>query len=244
MKFSYTYRDSSGERHASEIDAPSRDAAFAILREVHGIKPIRLTQTGVLDTADGASGQPPPPAAKRVWRLMSLALLAAVLGGAWWAARWHDAAPGGGAAEQGDIAIPRPRHWLGAKIPVESVFKDPTERYLAIFAEPGREVRERVDDYYEGAFAEAVAKPVFVSTVDAPPVAEFKRVLAGLKEEASLQLKGGKGVREVADWFIDRQKMEAEWRSGLVARVNAGEVTIADANRSLQNLGFELIPTE
>ena len=252
MKFSYTYRDSGGERHASEIEAPSRDAAFAILREVHGIKPIRLTAEAP-DAAAGdagakspAGGERHPPSAPGAWRLAAFAVLSAVLVvGAWLLLRRDaeaDPVVQDDVSTKGEAAIPRPRHWLGARIPVESVFNDPTERYLATFAEPGREVREREEDYYEGAFAEAVLKPVFVSARDAPPVAEFKRILAGLKEEASLQLRGGKGVREVADWFVDRQKMESEWRNGLVARVEAGEVSAASANRMLQSMGFEPIP--
>ena len=32
MKFTYTYRSSDGERHTAEIEAESRDAAFAKIR--------------------------------------------------------------------------------------------------------------------------------------------------------------------------------------------------------------------
>ena len=42
MKFTYTYRSSDGQRHAAEIEAESRDAAFARLRTEFGIRPIRV----------------------------------------------------------------------------------------------------------------------------------------------------------------------------------------------------------
>ena len=43
MKFTYTYRSSDGERHMAEIEAESRDAAFAKIRTELGIKPIKVT---------------------------------------------------------------------------------------------------------------------------------------------------------------------------------------------------------
>ena len=42
MKFTYTYRSSDGERHAAEVEAESRDAAFAKIRTELGIKPIKV----------------------------------------------------------------------------------------------------------------------------------------------------------------------------------------------------------
>ncbi|MBR0504957.1 MAG: hypothetical protein IJJ84_06075, partial [Kiritimatiellae bacterium] len=42
MKFTYTYRSSDGERHTAEIEAESRDAAFAKIRTELGIKPIKV----------------------------------------------------------------------------------------------------------------------------------------------------------------------------------------------------------
>ena len=42
MRFTYTYRSSDGERHTAEIEAESRDAAFAKIRTELGIKPIKV----------------------------------------------------------------------------------------------------------------------------------------------------------------------------------------------------------
>ena len=43
MRFTYTYRSSDGQRHTAEIEAESRDAAFAKVRAELGIKPIKVT---------------------------------------------------------------------------------------------------------------------------------------------------------------------------------------------------------
>ena len=62
---------------------------------------------------------------------------------------------------------------------------------------------------------------------------------AMLKEEAAMQLKGGKGARDVAAWFADRQQMEFEWRKRLAERISSGEISSVAANRMLSSMGFE-----
>ena len=52
VKFTYTYRSSDGQRHSAEIEAESRDAAFARVRHELGIKPIKM----VAEEEIGASG--------------------------------------------------------------------------------------------------------------------------------------------------------------------------------------------
>lgn len=229
MTFAYTYRTPDGERHADKVSAESRDAAFAMLR-VKGIRPIRMTRDGDAMPSEAALGG-------KVVRIAVLALASAVLVIACavvllWRMRST-------ASPIRTETVPRPRHFLEARIPVEAIFKDPTERYLAVFAEPGREVRIRTEDFYEGAFAGAVARPIVILPSDSPPVAELKRIVAGLKEEAAMQLKGGKGAKDVATWFADRQQMEIEWRKRLAERISSGEVSSATANRMLSSMGFE-----
>ena len=53
MKFTYTYRSSDGLRHSAEIEAESRDAAFAKVRTELGIKPIKGVATGDHATGGG-----------------------------------------------------------------------------------------------------------------------------------------------------------------------------------------------
>ena len=96
MRFAYTYRSSDGRRHAAEIEAESRDAAFAAIRRELGVKPIRVT------AAEGGSrqggGSPDGGAGGARFRAAAWGaaiLAAAVLGGvAWWLRSPRHAAPG------------------------------------------------------------------------------------------------------------------------------------------------------
>ena len=99
MKFTYTYRSSDGQRHSAEIEAESRDAAFAKIRTELGIKPIK-----VVAEEDGSSKSAASPNSSArtqlsgaggsrsratVWGAAILAaILLVVLGGvAWWMRR-------------------------------------------------------------------------------------------------------------------------------------------------------------
>ena len=57
MKFTYTYRSSDGQRHTAEIEAESRDAAFAKVRAELGIKPIKVTAAGDTVAVEGKLGK-------------------------------------------------------------------------------------------------------------------------------------------------------------------------------------------
>ncbi len=87
MKFTYTYRSSDGERHTAEIEAESRDAAFAKIRTELGIKPIKVVAE---EGESGAGRAANVSAAPRggVWRRVALVaavvLFVAVLGGVMW----------------------------------------------------------------------------------------------------------------------------------------------------------------
>ncbi len=235
MRFSYSYRTSDGERHVEEMDAESRDAVFAILRE-RGIRAIKVSPVSGKNDASR-------------WRAMVtfmalvMVILAIAGGGMVW---WQHSGQGKSQNETTSAgtrpAMPRPRHFLGVNIPVAAVFKEPTDRFLATFAEPGREARARWDDFYEGAFADVAARRVEIATTDPPPIAELKRILAGIKQEAVMLLRGGKSAKEVATWFADRQQMEVEWRKALAEHVASGKMTRTEADRMIASMGFEPLP--
>ena len=98
MKFIYTYRSSDGERHTAEIEAESRDAAFAKIRTELGIKPIKVVAT---EDGSGKSAASPNSSARTqlsgtggsrsratVWGAAILAaILLVVLGGMVWLMR-------------------------------------------------------------------------------------------------------------------------------------------------------------
>ena len=172
MNFTYTYRSSDGERHSAEIEAESRDAAFAKIRTELGIKPIKVVAAEGESRQDGGSPWHPtggPRSRATVWGAAILAaILLVVLGGvAWWMRSPNRELP----ATNGDlpiansdqpitvstpqgpvtlsVATPLPRQTIpGDRRKIEEavaqerdppVFRFAAERWLARFAEPGRQ---------------------------------------------------------------------------------------------------------
>ena len=114
MKFAYTYRTSDGQRHSAEIEAESRDAAFARLRNELGIRAIRVTAIGEEDPngLKGSNGVKGLNGLKGPIGLIGLAL-AIIVGLWWWLAGERDARPYQVMTPQGPVtytvAEPLPR---------------------------------------------------------------------------------------------------------------------------------------
>ena len=160
MIFAYTYRSSDGQRHSAEIEADSRDAAYAAIRRERGVKPIKVVAAG-----DGEDGGSPngrdgarPSRSGALWgaAILTAIALALIGGAAWWIAARRDVSPYPFTVNtpQGpvtySVASPLPRQTIpGDRTRIEaavgdrgtgSAFKYPAEAYLARFAEPGRPV--------------------------------------------------------------------------------------------------------
>ena len=105
MLFTYTYRSSDGQRHSAEIEAESRDAAFARVRTELGIKPIKVTVAEGASRQDGGSPWNRTGGSRSHATVWGAAILAAITlaaaFGAWW---WLS----GRAAEAGRAGRPRP----------------------------------------------------------------------------------------------------------------------------------------
>ena len=87
MKFTYTYRSSDGQRHTAEIEAESRDAAFARVRTELGIKPIKVVAAVGESGASGGRALPNGRDKRDRWIWGAAILAAAILAvafGAWW----------------------------------------------------------------------------------------------------------------------------------------------------------------
>ena len=70
MKYTYAYKTPDGIRHEATIEASSRDAAFAALRE-QGIRPIKVV------AADGSKANGAPVGVRR--RVVAASVLVAVI---------------------------------------------------------------------------------------------------------------------------------------------------------------------
>ena len=102
MRFTYTYRSSDGERHSAEIEAESRDAAFAKIRTELGIKPIKVVAAEGESRQDGGSPYGRAGARPSRWMPWGAAILAALVLAAACGAWWWRASRGGRVAEGRD----------------------------------------------------------------------------------------------------------------------------------------------
>ena len=239
MRFAYTYRSSDGQRHTAEIEAESRDAAFAKVRAEFGIKPIRVTAAGGQDTQDNRDAQDRRrvPVLGVVGVLGVLAILALLAFGAWlWLRRAGDGAPYQVITPQGpvtySVAAPLPRQAIpGSRQRVEAavaqerdppVFAHAAERWLARYAEPGRwsKGEEGLARTRSGAserpapadFEAALREPIRIASTDFTEVVDLKRIVAGMKREMKAYLAGGGTVDGYLAELEKRQRLELSYR--------------------------------
>ena len=270
MKFTYTYRSSDGQRHTAEIEAESRDAAFARVRSELGVKPIKV----VLAEPGPASSAGRNPASRTVAYVLSVALVLLTAGGMWWMLRAGNDAPYQVMTPQGPVtytvAQPLPRQTIpGDRTRIEaardSAFKSPAETYLARYAEPGRIVGSRGRSPSlqqtgakpaDGEFAAALREPLRIASTDFTEVVDLKRIVAGMKREMRAYLAGGGTVDGYLAELEKRQRLEASYRDSAEKRL--GEMlekagTASDslaaayaywlkANASLKSMGIYELP--
>ena len=237
MRFTYTYRSSDGQRHAGEIEAESRDAAFAAIRREMGVKPIKVVAAGGESRQDGGS-----PSQRRLTgtaAILAVVVLAALAGGAWWwtARRGADdaaqpeSAPYQVMTPQGPItcriADPLPRQTIpGNRQRIEegrnTIFTNAAERLLARFAEPGRAVDAPTGEKpTEAEFAVCLREPVRVASTDFTEVSDLKRIVAGLKREMRAYLAGGGTVEQYLAELAKRQRLEISYRENAEQKLAA-----------------------
>ena len=224
MRFAYSYKTSDNVRHEAEISAPSRDEAFAALRE-RGIRPIKVVAKDDLKGDKGSRGT------KVLVGLAALAMVAVVV--------WLQAARRGGDAPRREIVAQGPATIVAAKplarqripgdreriesgkLPAEEgVFKFTAEAYLAHFAEPGRDPGNIAATPSEEDFAIALREPVLVASTDFTEVVDLKRIVAGMKLEMRTYLAGGGTVDGYLAELGKRQRLEISYRENAERRLN------------------------
>ena len=168
MKFTYTYRSSDGERHTAEIDAESRDAAFAKIRTELGIKPIKVVAAGdhATDEGSGKSAASPNSNARTqlsgtggsrsratVWGAAILAaILLVVLGGMVWWMRSPNHEPQTANGEQPAASQDQPITVATPQGPVTLRVAEPLPRQMI----PGN--RQRIEDDRDNVFTNAAER--------------------------------------------------------------------------------------
>jgi len=234
VRFAYTYRSSDGQRHAAEIEAESRDAAFAAIRRELGVKPIKVTAAAGQERQDGGSpygraGVRPSPTRRlftiSFYLFAAIAALAAI---AWLWARRADA-PYQVMTPQGPVtyttATPLPRQRIPgdrARIEAarETAFRSSAERLLSRYAEPGRPVAaQEGPPPTEAEFRASLREPVRIASTDFTETVDLKRIVAGMKREMGAYLAGGGTAGQYLAELEKRQRLEISYRENAGRRL-------------------------
>ena len=234
MRFAYTNRSPDGQRHAAEIEAESRDAAFARLRAELGIRPIKVTLAGNQDLRDAQDTRDTRDAKRRarvLGVLGGLCVVALLALGAWrWLAARPEAAPYRVMTPQGpvtlSVAAPLPRQAIpGDRRRIEgnrdTLFASPVERLLSHYAEPGRPVATLpVEKFTESEFAACLKEPIRIASTDFTEVVDLKRIVTGMKREMRAYLAGGGTASQYLAELEKRQRLEISYRENAEKRLN------------------------
>ena len=268
MRFTYTYRSSDGQRHTAEIEAESRDAAFAKVRSELGIKPIKMTAVAVSQGQDPQDNRDTQDRRRVsvlgvVGVLGVLVVLALLAFGAWWwltgrAAR-PEAAPYRVMTPQGPVTLsvaePLPRQPIpGDRVRIEkardTTFTNAAERLLSRFAEPGRTVAALpAERPTEAEFAACLRETIRTASTDFTEVVDLKRIVAGMKREMRAYLAGGGTAEQYLSELAKRQKLEVSYREnaekrleGMLSKPKEAYAYWLKANASLKSMGIYELP--
>lgn len=219
----YIYRTSEGTRQEGEIEAPSRDEAFSLLRK-QGIRPVKVI------AKDGSKANGEVRGVRK--RIVAACIVgAAILAGGvtWWVSR----------ATVVDVVVqtstgpvtfteaqPLARQLIpGDRARIEqygtNVFNHAAEFFLARFAEPGRPVPSHalMTPPSEAEFRHALRSPLRIASNDFTEHIDLKRIVTGIKHEMSAYLQGGGTVEQYIAELIQRQQMEISYREKAVTRL-------------------------
>lgn len=201
MRFSYQYRTSDNSLHNGEVRAPSREAAFSVLR-AQGIKPSRLYDApGLANKLIGRG--------KRWITIFALAILAAAAAMTAMSLR-H---------EVEDLVVYERRSQIyGDPVVLREAFENgwtdafdnPGDRFLAKYAVPGRVVAQNGNPPLED-IAAALRCNVPVAPQDFAEIAKMKRIVNGMKREAREYVKAGGSIAGYVRRLSARQVEESRY---------------------------------
>ena len=230
------------------MDAESREAVFAALR-AKGIKAIKVV------AADGSKANGEIRGVrKRV--LIASVLAAAVLAGVLVYGLSFRATPdmtrSDGRVPAVSAAQPLPRQEIKgdrARIDgaAEAVFALKAERFLARFAEPGRDGR-RAEGFVsesewpsKAEFEAAFTNRITIAEDDFTEHIDLKRIVTGMKREMEMYLRLGGYVSGYIRELIRRQQTEIDIRAKFEKKCTTYDNWVK-ANAQLQSMGIYPIP--
>ena len=248
----YIYRTSDGRRIEASIEAESRDAAFAALRE-RGIRPIKvIAKDGT--KANGEAIQ----RVRRPWAAVAvvLALAAAVGVSAAFLSKRGGKPEAVPPREAATVAKPLVRQTIpGDRQRIENakktLFASPVESLLAQFAEPGRQylLPTKLPDDAEARAA--ITNTLRTARSELSEEIDLKRIVSWMKREMRTYMAAGNSFGNYVSRLEERQKKEiahhatAEKRlAELLAEHDQAKAYNywLKANAQLQSMGIYPIP--
>lgn len=248
MRYTYAYKTSDGTRHEASIDAESRGAVFAELRN-RGIRPIKVV------AADGskANGE---ILGVRKRMVAAIAVVAALLAG--FAVFFAQRITTSGQTDSdllltsltrrqviGDAAIIE----KGLRTGWSDVFPAEGERFMASFAVPG--VPAGLGSTTECEFAEALKHRVEVSEKDGIEARQIKAMVEGMKQEARRFISSGGSIQQYCRLLVARQNEEIGYYTRAKTEIEQAYASGMDReqltdlwemrNESLRQMGIRLI---
>lgn len=256
-KWTYSYKTSDGAWHEDLLSADTRDAAYEAIR-AKGIRPVKISERIQPVVRRGFRGL-----RRRDWLLVFLASVAlAIVATIVLYAFAPSDNPLSASGRSGVVATARARQQIEF-IPNDfphrlySAFKYNSERFLALYAQPGIPRRmldggkwmpslyenpPRAIEFSLNDLSDALGSDILIYDDDPRWLADLKRIVVGMKEEAGTLFKSGKGADEIAIWLDERNKMEASYREEAIRKVKSGELSAEAANLVLKTMGLKSVP--
>ena len=262
MKYTYAYRTSDGTRHEAAMDAESREAVFAALRE-RGIRAIKVV------AADGskANGEVRGVRKRVLAAAVALTALVAVVGTAIVVGHGLRPRRDGAADLTQSLNDMTRRQVIGDAAVIEKgiltgwadVFALEGERFLASFAIPGVKAGQRSTtvEEIEKALAQSWREVSDTSRQFSPgdglEARQIRAMVEGMKREARAYVAAGGSIVEYGKRLTERQDAEIAIYERARAEIEDAKKRLSGAelvafweqrNDQLRNLGIKLISLE
>ena len=251
MKFLYEYRTPDNVGHSGVIDAPNRDAAFAMLK-ARGVRASRMTVApGFFNNLFGRG--------KRWLAIAVLAVLCVTL--AIMVGRVVLNAPQPSSVEVSLDSTVR-RQMIGDTAVIEQgirtgwadVFALEGERFLASFAIPGVPAGQRstTEEKLLEALHSTPTPTTYTSGSASLEARQIRAMVSGMKDELRQFLAEGGTIAEYGRRLVQRQEEELGYYNRAKAEIDAAaksdmpEVRLTELwekrNASLRRMGIKLVP--
>ena len=254
MKFTYAYKTSDGVRHEAAMDAESREAVFAALRQ-QGIKAIKVV------AADGSKANGEIRGIRK--RVLAAAVIATALLAGIAVYFLNSRIPRRDNFGQTEFVTSQTRRQVigdtaiiekGIRTGWADVFELEGERFLASFAIPGVPAGQRStsEEKLREALHSTPTPSTYTSGSDGLEARQIRAMVEGMKDEARRFVKAGGSIAQYGRLLVRRQEEEIAYYNRAKAEIEAAQKSKMPAaqlndlwekrNEALRQMGVKLVP--